>query len=297
MEKDGYMLAFEDAMKLVDQNKFDDAKKRFLFSLNGNRKSGDEQGIAVNLYFLAQILAREGDKQTALNYIDEIKSIYQRRKDPAMLDKVMELESDILNYESGSTPESEPIDGIELFNEGKIPEALEIFRRDVLAFRRLGHQKFMATALFYLAQCEFLLSRFKDARSYLDEASKISKKFKFTNLAQQIAEAAKSIDSALKQENLVETIKDSILSNAGTQSPEITQAIKASENALVNGKINEAEKMLHHARKSIPEAAPNLYIVLIMLIESKLLRAKGNTNAAKTVLERALQLADRSGDD
>lgn len=295
MEKDAYMLAFEDAMKLLDQNKFDEAKEKFLFSLEGNRKSGDEQGIAVNLYFLAQILARNGDKQTALNHIDEMKAIYQRRHDPAMLDKVNELESDILNYQPEISSPKEPVDGVALFNQGKIPEALEIFKRDVTVFQRRGHQKFLATSLFYLAQCELLMSRFADARSHLDRASEISKQFNFPQLSRQIAAAYSSYESAVKQEKLVETIKDVFLSDTETNaSAIITGAIKDSENAIANGKIDEAEKMLYNVKKLMPEPAPLLYIVLIMFTESKLLKAKGNMKAAKIVVERAMQLANRT---
>ncbi|MBN1352444.1 hypothetical protein JXJ21_23805 [candidate division KSB1 bacterium] len=298
--KDEYMLAFEKGMKLIEQEQFAEAKQEFLFSLEGNRRRDDRQAIAVNLYFLAQLYAREGDKATARDHIEELKSIYRHRDDPAMLDKVGELEREILAYEPEPLPSEKPVDGIELFNEGKIVEAKDVFKRDIILFGHAGQEKFMAISLFYLAQCELLLSHLKEAEVHLANALKISKKIGYTVLARQIeeviAEFQKRIGDVAPEPD-IEHLISLLPVDAEDLAKELVRILKSCERAIAAGDVENAENLLDQARKSMPASPSNHLLILLFFIESKFLKARGSLKNAKIIAERALNLAQQVGDD
>lgn len=281
------------------------AREKFLAALEINQANQDAEGIGVCLIYLVQIEITEKNKRSAQAYLEQAKVQYQNRNMEKMLEQLKLLQDAIDALEDqAEVPEAAPahfqpesvVDPFSLFRNGEIERASEIFAADVAEFRQKRNERNLALSLLYLGQCRFTLGQMTEARAALNEARQLAQPLQDHEILHGIAQV-------LENMNLIEQQKDldqlSIVEIVSQKLPELQRfmlLLSKAEILILKGLGKDAEMAIHEARKLLPPEHFEKQLVLIMIVESKLLRLKGKTGAAKSLLQQTRALAQKSGE-
>jgi len=281
------------------------AREKFLAALAINQANQDAEGIGVCLIYLVQIEITEKNKRNAQAYLDQAKVHYQHRNLEKMLGQLKLLQEaiDALDAQT-ETPGAEPapslpeatIDPFALFRNGEIEQATEIFIADVAEFRQTRNVRKLALSLLYLGQCRFTLGQMTEARAALNEARQLAQQLQDMEILHGIAQVFENMNLIDQQKDLDRLSIAEITSQKLPVLRRFMLLLSKAEILILKGLGKDAELAIHEARKLLPPESFEKQLVLIMIVESKLLRLKGKTGAAKSLLQQTRALAQKSGE-
>jgi tetratricopeptide (TPR) repeat protein len=277
------------------------AREKFLEALEINKKQQDDEGIGVCLIYLAQIEIKEKKKNTAQEYLNQAKAHYKNRNMEKMLAPIGLLQTMVDAIEqkpeapvlpTAKIPEPPaPCDPFQLFSDGEIEHAALIFSKDVAEFRHSGNQRKLALALVYLGQCHFTLGQLAEARTALNEARNIARQIRDAEIIQEINQVFENIHLIEQQKELDNLSVQEICGQKLSPAEILILLLSKAEILILKGLGNAAEIAIHEARKLLPKQNLEKQLVLIMIVESKLLRLKGKIKPAKSLLQQAREIA------
>lgn len=280
------------------------AREKIQEALEINKKNGDEEGIGVCLIYLAQIEIKENRKATAQEYLDQAREHYRQRNMEDMLTQLDLLQEVIDNLKQNLTTDvtvpktknpQQPaaVDPFQLFREGEVEAAAKIFVDDILKFRQSDNQRKLAMSLLYLGQCQFTLGKHSDAFSHLNEAREIAQKIQDHELIHTINGVFENIALIEQQKELDKLTLQELLEQDLTPTKKLMMLLSKAEIQILKGLGQEAERAIHEARKLLPQQNVEKQLVLIMIVESKLLRFRGKIDSAQKLLDQAKEIAEK----
>jgi tetratricopeptide (TPR) repeat protein len=277
------------------------AKEKFIESLAMNQKNDDQEGTGVCYFYLAQVAAAEKNKPEALDFLGKAREVYEQRGMEQMINQIEHLEKAIHKVKSkpqpildvNPTPRKNPF---ELFRNGEVAEAIQIFEADVKKFRAAQDWHHLAMSLLYVGRCYFRIEKDETALKLLQEAQEVAAKVSHNELQQSINQALKSISVVLHQTEIVYKPLAELMASTDDAGQKISLALSKAEIYIIRGNVKQAEEAIHTARKCIPKKNPEKFQALIMIIESKLLLLKQQFEPAQKVLEMAQTIAEKLQD-